>query len=218
MRRPLRSGLALGIAAVVVLALLPLAGGLPGLLGFLIGNPFGSERHERVDAAVLHALRDADELRAATAELQVVVEVEDDVRFLPGVLAGKQVTFLAAGSVDATVDLGAARVEQVPGGGVVVTLPPPVLDRVTVDNERSRVLDRDRGLFNRIGDVFTDDPQDDGDVYLLAEHELRRSAGEAELLDRAADSARTTVENLLLRAGAADVSVVFEAPPPRSDT
>jgi len=210
MRRSLRSGLALGLALVVVLVALPLVGGLGGLLGAL--NPFHSERHERIDPAVLTALRDADELRAATAELQVVVEVDDDTRFLPDALSGQQTTFLAAGAVDAVVDLGQADLRRAADGAVVVTLPMPVIDRVALDNERSRVLDRDRGLFNRVGDVFTDNPDDDADLYALAEGELRRAAGDTGLLAQAEDSARTTVEQLLARAGVDDVSVVFVEP------
>ena len=210
MRRSLRSGLALGLAVVVVLVALPLVGGLGGLLGAL--NPFDSERHERIDPAVLTALHDADELRAATAELQVVIEVEDDTRFLPDVLSGQQTTFLAAGAVDAVVDLGEADVRRAADGAVVVTLPVPVIDRVALDNERSRVLDRDRGLFDRVGDVFSDNPDDDADLYALAEGELRRAAGETGLLAQAEDSATATVEQLLAGAGIDDVSVVFVEP------
>ena len=206
--RPLRTGIALGTAALVTV------GGLRLLAGFdlLDLDPFGSERTERVDPAVLTALSDADELRAATAELEVVVEVEDDTRFLPDVLSGQQTTFLAAGTVDAIVDLGAAVIKPTADGGVVVSLPMPVLDGVHVDSERSRVLDRDRGFFDRVGDAFTDDPDDDSDLYLLAEDELVRAAADTELLTQAQDSARTTVVGLLNEAGVADVMVVFATP------
>ena len=204
----IRTGIALGVTAAIVIGALQLFGGL----GDLFGNPFRSERTERVDPAVLTALEDADELRAATAELEVVVEVEDDTRFLPDLLSGQQTTFLAAGTVDATVDLGAATIKPTADGGVIVTLPTPILDRVHVDSERSRVLDRDRGLFDRVGDAFTDDPDDDSDLYLLAEDELVRAAGETALLTQAEDSARATVVNLLNDAGVADVTVVFATP------
>lgn len=204
----IRTGIALGVTAAIVIGALQLFGGL----GDLFGNPFRSERTERVDPAVLTALEDADELRAATAELEVVVEVEDDTRFLPDLLSGQQTTFLAAGTVDATVDLGAATIKPTADGGVIVTLPTPILDGVHVDSERSRVLDRDRGLFDRVGDAFTDDPDDDADLYLLAEDELVRAAGETALLTQAEDSARTTVVNLLNDAGVADVTVVFATP------
>lgn len=206
MFRAIRTGLALGIAAAAVLVTVELLGGFDGF----IGNPFGSERRERVDPAVLTALRDADELRAATAELEVVVEVEDDTRFLPDVLSGQQTTFLAAGTVDATVDLGAAVVKRGSDGALVIHLPAPTVDGVHVDSERSRVLDRDRGLFDRVGDVFTDDPDDDRDLYLLAEDQLRLAAGQGDLLDAAEASARRTVENLLADAGATEVRVVFD--------
>jgi hypothetical protein len=204
--RAIRTGVVLGVAAAAVVVVVNLLGGF----GDFIGNPFRSERRERVDPAVLTALRDADELRAATAELEVIVEVEDDTRFLPDVLSGQQATFLAVGTVDATVDLGAAVVKRSNDGALVIRLPAPTIDGVHVDSERSRVLDRDRGLFDRVGDVFTDDPDDDRDLYLLAEDQLRRAAGQGDLLDAAETSARRTVVNLLAGAGATDLRVVFD--------
>jgi hypothetical protein len=214
MRRPLRTGLALGTAAAVGVA------GYQFLHGFggFISNPFRSERTERIDPAVLTALRDADELRAATAELEVVVEVEDDTRYMPDFLSGQQTTFLASGSVDATVDLGDAVVKPGAGtGAVVVYLPAPIIDGVHVDSERSRVLDRDRGLFDRVGDAFTDNPDDDRDLYLLAEDELARAAGQGELLTQAEASARRTVEDIFGQAGIDGVTVVFATTPTPAD-
>jgi hypothetical protein len=206
----LRSGLKLGLALLIVVAGFPLARDLAGLLDGL-GNPFGSDHDERVDAAVLTALSDLDELHAATAELQVVVEIEDDTRFLPDVLSGRQTTFLAAGSVDAVVDLGDAAVAEKDDGTVVVTLPAPRLGEPAIDHDRSDVLDRDRGALDRVADAFGE-PDDDGDLYRLASRELLRSAGETALLEQAEASARSTVEELLDQAGIGDVVVVFAEP------
>lgn len=212
MRRSLRSGLTLGVAAVVAVVGLRVAGGLDGLLS----NPFRSERTERVDPAILTALQHADQLRAATAELQVVVEIEDDTRLLPDVLSGRRTTFLAAGTVDATVDLGEATVERTPDGGVVVTLPAPVLDRVVVDSERSRVVDRDRGLFDRIGDSFSSNPTDDRGLYVLAERELAGAALAGPLLDEAEVSASAVVESLVAAAVGPDVPVTVRFATPEA--
>ena len=210
----LRSGLKLGLAALVVIAGWPLAQGLSGLLGSL-GNPFRSERHERVDATVLTALADAEELHAATAELQVVVEVEDDTRYLPDFVSGRQTTFLAAGAVDAVVDLAEATVAEKSDGTVVVTLPRPQLAEPVIDHDRSDVLDRDRGVLDRAADALGE-PDDDGDLYVLASDELLRSASRTELLARAEANARATVEDLLAQAGVQDVVVRFSELPTRS--
>jgi hypothetical protein len=207
----LRSGFKLGLALLVLVAGFPVARELAGLLAAL-GDPFGSDREERVDPTVLTALADLDELHAATAELQVVVEIEDDTRLLPDFVSGRETTLLAAGTVDGVVDLGEATVEEAKDGGVLVTLPSPSLSEVTVDHERSEVLDRDRGALDRVSDALGD-PQDEQDLYVLAEEELARSAAESGVLERAEESARSTVEQLLAEAGADQVHVVF-APPP----
>lgn len=206
----LRSGVKIGLAALILVAGWPLAQSISGFLGS-IGNPFGSERTERIDATVLTALADTEELHAATAELQVVVEIEDDTRYLPDFVSGRQRTFLAAGSVDAIVDLGGAIVKPGPDGSLVVRLPAPRLDDPTIDNERSEMLDRDRGAIDRLADAVGE-PGDDSDLYVLATEELRRSAAETELLARAEESARSTVEGLLVEAGAGEVTVVFAEP------
>lgn len=207
----LRSGLKLGLAVLLVVAGFPLASDLAGFLG-RIRSPFGSDRTERVDPAVLTALRDLDDLHAATAELQVVVEIEHDSRYLPDFVSGRQTTYLAAGSVDAVVDLGRSRIAQKSDGTVVVTLPSPFLDEPALDHDRSEVLDRDRGLFDRVADA-AGEPSSDRGLFQLAERELLRSAAETTVLAQAEANARSTVEQLLEDAGIQQVRVVF-APPP----
>jgi len=211
-RRPsaLRSGLKLGIAALIIVAGLPLAADLAGLLDGL-RNPFASERTERVDPAVLTALQDLDELHAASAQLQVVVEVEEDARYLPDAVSGRNTTFLAAGSVDAVVSLGDATITEQPDGSVTVVLPQPVLDDPTVDHDNSRVLDRDRGLFDRVADAVGEGPDESG-LYQLAADSLADAAAETDLIDEAEQSATETVEDLLADAGVTNVKVEFAAP------
>jgi hypothetical protein len=212
-RSTVRGGLQLGIAVAVLLVLLPLVGGLGSLLGVL-SNPFATDHHERSETAVLTALGDISEFRAARAELQVVVEVEEDVRYVPGVVAGRRTTFLAGGDVDAYVDLGgigAGAVEQQDDGSVVVTLPPPRVAEPRMDPDRSRVLDRDRGVINRVGDAVRDSG-DDTKLYSLAQRELRAAAGETELVDRAEENTSKMVRDLLGEAGFDEVEVRFETP------
>jgi hypothetical protein len=212
-RRPsaLRPGLKLGIAALIIVAGLPIALDIAGVIDGL-RNPFASERTERVDPAVVTALQELDELHAASAELQVVVEVDDDTRYLPDALSGRNTTFLAAGSVDAVVELGDATVTEQPDGTVTVVLPQPTLDDPTVDHETSRVLDRDRGLFDRMADAVGEGP-DEADVYRLAADSLSDAAAETDLLEEAEQSAAQTVEDLFEDAGIEDVKVEFAAPP-----
>ena len=67
-RGVVRSGLKLGIAAVIVILLAPFAANLSHVFGAL-PNLFGSERHERVQPPVLKSLQDLSDYHAATREL-----------------------------------------------------------------------------------------------------------------------------------------------------
>ena len=153
-----RSGLKLGIAAVIVILLAPFAANLGHVFG-AIPNLFGTERHERVQPPVLKSLQDLAEYHAATANLQTVVEISHDASYVPSFIAGDDTKFLAVGSVDASVDfsrLASTAIEVSPDGkSVTVTLPAPTYAAPHLDLDNSQILSRDRGLVNRVGDVFT---------------------------------------------------------------
>ena len=110
----------------------------------------------------------------------------------------------ATGSVDAVVDLsgldaGAISVSE-DGTGVTITVPEARLSEARIDPEHSRVIDRERGLLDRIGGVFSDTPTDDQDLYVLAEERLGEAAAESGLTDRAAENTEQMLEDLLGRA------------------
>lgn len=198
------------ITAVVVLALGAAFVGFPSF-----GNPFASETEVRDHAAILQSLEEIAELRAATGEYQVVIDIEENTRFVPGFLKGERTTFLAQGSVDALVDLGELDEDSVivaDDGSVTVLLPPARLADPVVDNEASGVLDRDRGVLDRVGGVFSDAPTSDKNLYREAERRLGEAAAESDLLATGQANAATTVEELLRKAGIERVRVVFASP------
>jgi hypothetical protein len=196
--------------AVVVLALMAAFVGFPSF-----GNPFASETEVRDHAALLQSLEEIAELRAATGEYQVVIDIEESTRFVPGFLKGERTTFLAQGSVDALVDLGELDDDSVivaEDGAVTVLLPPGRLAAPVVDHDASGVLDRDRGVLDRMGGVFSDQPTSDKDLYLEAERRLAEAADESDLLATGEANAAATVEELLREAGIEQVRVVFASP------
>lgn len=198
------------VTAVVTLALVASLVGLPSF-----GNPFASETVVRDHAAVLQSLEEIAELRAATGEYQVVVDVEERTRFVPGFLKGERTTFLAQGAVDALVDLGELDDDSVivaEDGSVTVLLPPARLADPVVDHDASGVLDRDRGVLDRVGGVFSDEPTSDKDLYLEAERRLAAAAADSDLLETGQTNAAATVEQLLRDAGVEQVRVLFTSP------
>ena len=200
------------IAAGVIVGLFVV--GAVDLFDFL-PNPFKSETVDRSQPALLERLSDLSEYRAASAELQVLIDVEEDIRFLPSFVAGQRVTFLAGGSVDGAVDfgeLGDGAVE-IDGDDVTITLPGAEIVDVDVDPDRSYVVNRDRGILDRIGGIFSDNPTGEQELYQLAEDKLRAAADDSALIDRAERNTRKMLEALLHSLGFDEVTVEFEEPP-----
>ena len=201
------------VAATTAVVVLALGAAILGFPSF--GNPFASETVVRDHAAVLQSLEEIAELRAATGEYQVVIDIEDTTRFVPGFIKGERTTFLAQGSVDALVDLGQLDEDSVvvaDDGSVTVVLPPATLTEPMIDHEASGVLDRDRGVLDRVGGVFSDAPTSDKDLYQEAERRLAEAAADSDLLVTGQANAAATVEELLHKAGIERVRVVFATP------
>src|SRR3712207_9550528 len=68
-------------------------------------NPFASETKDRSQPVLLKSLESLSEYRAATANMQEIVDVETDVGLLPSFIAGEKALLVAAGTIDAYVDL-----------------------------------------------------------------------------------------------------------------
>jgi uncharacterized protein DUF4230 len=216
--RPRRRGVAgLAVVALVAAGLIALLAALPSLLPSL--NPFRSETKDRSGPVLLKSLENLSQYRAASANLQVVVDVEQDVKLLPSFIKGERTLFVAAGTVDAAVDFsglskqsGALKVSK-DRKAVSITLPAATLTEARLDPKRSRVYDRDRGLFNRVEDVFSDNPGDEQPLYELATRKLADAAkADPELRRRAQENTQRMLEGMMRGLGFERVTVTFKPP------
>ncbi|MDQ4096303.1 MAG: DUF4230 domain-containing protein [Actinomycetota bacterium] len=201
---------------LVVLALLVGAGKLGDFLPSF-SNPFGSRTVDHSQPALLESLEDLSRYQAATANLQVIVDTEKDAKFLPAILRGERTVFVAAGTVDATVDFSTLdeRAMQVSEDrrSVAITLPSPTLSPPRIDPERSQVVSRQRGLLDRLGSVFSDTPTSDRPLLLAAEQKMTAAASESDLRARAEENTRRMLDGMLRALGYTSVTVTF-APSP----
>lgn len=188
---------------------------------FLISklDPFGETTIDRSQPAVLKSIENLGELKAATANLQVIVDVEKDVNNVPSWLKGERTLFVAAGTVDAVVDLKAIGKDDIRVSSdrrsATITLPRATLSPARLNTERSRVYDRDRGLLDRVGDALGDDAGSDQEVYALGTRKLEQAAAaDPELLRRAEQNTRATLTSLLKGLGFEDVTIRFRGPGP----
>ncbi|MQY06766.1 DUF4230 domain-containing protein [Actinomadura macrotermitis] len=174
-------------------------------------NPFAEETKDRSGPALLQSIRDLHRYEAASGNFQVIVDLEKDAKYLPGSLQGKRTLFIGNGSVDAYVDFG-----KVGDGAITVNkdrtaatvrLPRAELEPTNVDPKRSYVYSAQRGLFNRIGDAFGSNPNDQQQLYVLAGQKIQAAANESGLRDRADQNTKQMLENMLKALGFKTVTV-----------
>ncbi|GLY33914.1 DUF4230 domain-containing protein [Kineosporia sp. NBRC 101731] len=209
------------LTAALVVAVLIVSGALA--LNLTTGaidrlNPFkGLVKNQTIDRsgpAVLQSIQDLGQFEAASGYYELVVDVEKDVKPVPSFLAGQRTLFIAAGSVDAGVNLSklgeGAIVMNDDRTEATINLPTPTMSSPTIDYDRSYVYSRDRGVFDRVKGAFTDDSKETSVLYGLASQRLSQAAAETdELRERAEKNTRATLEGLLEPLGFTKVTVNF---------
>ncbi|WP_312877538.1 DUF4230 domain-containing protein [Lentzea indica] len=166
-------------------------------------KPFGDESIDRSQPAMLKSVRDLSQYHAAAGEFQVVLDIENDVKWVPAALAGERTLFVAAGSVNAYVDLGTLKDDGLilsPDGKTVeLRLPKPQLDKPNLHHDRSYVFSQERGLINDLQALAG--PPDVQRFYVAAEAKLAEAAKQSELLKRAEDNTRVMLTGMLQSLG-----------------
>jgi len=181
-------------------------------------NPFATETKDRSQPVLVRSLESLADYHAATANMQEIVDIEHDVGLLPSFIAGEKALLVAAGTVDATVDFGALRERgsvkvSDDRRGVEIVLPAATLSEARVDLARSRIVDTDRGLVNRIGDAFSDDTNEERELLLLAQRKIDAAARENPALLRLAErNTRAMLTGMLSGLGFERITIRFEAP------
>lgn len=175
-------------------------------------NPFGDKTKDRSGPVVLQSIRDLSRYEAATGQFQVVVDLEKDARFLPSSIRGERTLFVGVGTVDAYVDFskiadGAVKVNA-DRTEATITLPPAQLEETALNTDESRVFATQRGIFDRLGDFFSSNPNDQQKMYQLASQKIQEAAGESGLRQRADANTKLMLENLLKALGFQKVTIV----------
>ncbi len=178
------------------------------------GSPFGTETVDRSGPAVLKSIENLRDFRAASGHFEVIVDVEQDTRFVPAKVKGERVLFVAVGSVDAGVDFtgiedGAVEVSK-DRRSVSLELPPVTFREPQLDLERSYVYDRDRGAIDRLQSLFGDERELERDLYPLAQEKLAHAARSGSgLVAQAERNTRLMLEGLLRSLGFTSIEVRF---------
>ncbi len=178
--------------------------------------PFGTETKDHSPPVIVNQIRDLAEFRAAEVDIEVIVDRERDVKWVPSFLAGDRVQYVAVGTVDATVDFSSlddgAVVVADDGASATIIVPAPTIGEPVIDFDQGGVMNRDRGVLDRLGGVFVDNPTAEASLIAEAEDKMLAAAAESDLLERAEENTTTTLTDLATALGVENVRVVFEQP------
>ena len=187
-----------GLLAVVLFVVL--AGVAIGRIGSWFDvNPFGlfaepdTQINDRQPAVVLQ-MQSLARLETMNYTIEKVIEAEKGGNAFQDLLFGDRILLIAHGNVIAGVDLSHLTDEDVQvsaENAITVTLPPSEIFVATLDNDATRVYDREQGLLSR------GDAQIETEARQAAEASILQAACEQGILDQAATEAKTQIEALL---------------------
>lgn len=205
--RPIKRGVmpnacltALVAALLAVVLFVVLAGVAIGRIGSWFDfNPFGvfaepdTAINDRQPAVVVQ-MQSLARLETMTYTIEKVIEAEKGGNAFQDIFFGDRILLIAHGNVIAGVDLSKLEPEDVTvndANAVRVVLPPSEIFVATLNNELTRVYDREQGLLAR------GDAQMETEARQAAEASILQAACEQDVLERAASEAQTQVEALL---------------------
>ncbi|MGW2464911.1 DUF4230 domain-containing protein [Streptomyces sp. NPDC001761] len=205
-------GWAKAVAALVLVLAVLFAGirlaVLPG-----IKDLFGTETHDRSGPALLKSIQDMSRYDAASGNFQVVVDLDKDAKFLPDAIRGTRTLYVGAGTVDAYVDLGRVGEKDVTVNddrtSATIRLPHARLGKPALDPDHSYAVSKQRGLLDRLGDLFSDNPNSEQAVQKLAVRHIGDAARTSGLTARAERNTTGMLQGLLRSLGFTEVRVTY---------
>jgi hypothetical protein len=210
-----RRGL-VGIALLVIMAIVLLfaARSCESILG--LANPFSTRTTDRSQPVLLESIKDLSRYEAASANMQVIVDVEKDARYIPSAIYGRRTLFVAAGTVDAYVDFAGLGSKAVTVSGdrksVTIAVPRPGLAKPNLDHDRSYVVSQNMGVVDRVQAFLGNDANKVQELNKIAETKIADAAKQSELPKRAEQNTRAMLTGLLKSLGFETVTVEFAGP------
>jgi hypothetical protein len=208
-RMPRVGGIVAAIVAVLVLILVLSAVHLLPKLR----NPFAETTTVRSQPVILKSITNLSRYEAATGSFQVVVDLTKRSSLIPSFLEGSETLFIGQGTDIAFVNFatlknGAINVNA-DRTSVTVTLPKPQLEPAVLNVNQSYVYAEQQGLFNRIGNFFSGNPNSQQQVYQIAQQKIETAAKQSPLLADAQKNTEGMLTGMLTSLGFQHVTVTF---------
>ena len=214
--RGLAGKLVAAAAVIVAVAVLIVALAAVNLLPRL-RNPFGETTSVRSGPVLLKSITALSRYQAASGSFQVVVDLTRKANLLPGFLEGSQTLFVGQGSEIAYVDFSQLKSPAIQVSAdrtaVTIRLPRAQLEPAVLNVRQSYVFAQQQGLLNRIGNFFSSNPNNEQQVYVLAQQKIQTAARQGPLLAEAQRNTTGMLTGMMHSLGFQRVTVTFAAPP-----
>lgn len=157
-------------------------------------------------AAVITEMKELQRLETATFTIEKIVDagMNQDNK-LKEILFGDKLLLIAQGQVIAGFDFSQMEDDdiKVEGTTLTITLPKPQILVTRLDNEQTRVYDRDTGIFSK------GDKDLEAKAREQAELSIRDAACKANILTQASDNARKQLGTLFGSLGFSEVTIAI---------
>jgi Protein of unknown function (DUF4230) len=211
-RMPRVGGILAAIVAVLVFVLVLSAVHLLPQLR----NPFSQTTTVRSQPVILKSITNLSRYEAASGSFEVVVDLTKRTSLIPSFLAGSETLFIGQGTDIAFVDFSRLKSQAITMSAdrtaVTITLPKAQLEPAVLNVNQSYVYAQQQGLFNRIGNFFSGNPNSEQQVYQIAQQKIQTAARQSPLLTEAQKNTEGMLTGMLTSLGFQHVTVAFGAP------
>jgi hypothetical protein len=200
------------IAVIVLVVVLAAVHLLPQLR-----NPFAQTTTVRSQPVILKSITELSRYEAASGSFEVVVDLTKRTSLIPSFLAGSETLFIGQGTDIAYVDFAQLKSRAIQTNAnrttVTVTLPKAQLELAVLNVSQSYVYAEQQGLFNRIGNFFSGNPNSQQQVYEAAQAKIETAAQQSPLLAQAQKNTEAMLNGMLTSLGFTHVTVTFGTAP-----
>ena len=199
------------VAAIVLIVVLSAVHLLPQLR-----NPFSQTTTVRSGPVILKSITNLSRYEAASGSFEVVVDLTKRTSLIPSFLEGSETLFIGQGTDIAFVDFSRLKSQAITMNAdrtaVTITLPKAQLEPAVLNVSQSYVYAQQQGLFNRIGNFFSGNPNSQQQVYQIAQQKIQAAARQSPLLTEAQKNTEGMLTGMLTSLGFQHVTVAFGAP------
>jgi hypothetical protein len=179
-------------------------------------NPFAETTTETSQPVLLKSITSLSRYEAASGSFEVVVDLTKRTSLLPSFIEGSETLFIGQGTDIAFIDFSGLKSQAITVSAnrtaVTVTLPKAQLEPAVLNTSQSYVYAQQQGLFNRIGNFFSGNPNSQQQVYILAAQKIQTAAQQSPLLPEAEKNTQQMLTGMLTSLGFQHITVTFGTP------